>query len=122
MLQISDMDGAVLLTFSEPLSLSEKKLLNEAKKVDTENARFSDSPVGAGGIRWGACAKNKAVPAQQAVTPQVTQTAVSTTEQEINEMNKAIQAAQTDEEIEQVFEAFGYETLYDPDDDGGIPF
>lgn len=120
MLQISDMDGAILLTFSEPLSVQEKKLLSEARRVDAENAQLSDSPVGAGGIRWGACAKNAKEKPKD--TPTQQQAMLAAAEQEMNDMNKAIQNAQTPEEVEQIMQEFGYETLYDPSTDDGIPF
>lgn len=56
MLQISDMDGAVILTFSEPLTPKERGLLKEARKTETEQ---KGKVIGAGGICWGDCAKKK---------------------------------------------------------------
>ena len=47
MLQISDMDGAVILAFSDPLTKKEREILEKARNVYNEE---KNRVKGAGGI------------------------------------------------------------------------
>lgn len=56
MLQLCEINGAVILTFSDSLTPKEREILSKARE---EESKQKSRVVGAGGIYWGDCATKK---------------------------------------------------------------
>ncbi len=109
MLQISDMDGAVILAFSDPLTKKEREILEKARNVYNEE---KNRVKGAGGIYWGDCAAKKDdYWEKQSVSGQSTSVNV---DDELSALQKALGNASTPEEEKRVLDSMGYEEIFDP--------
>lgn len=117
MIQLSSMDGAVIITLCEPYTPSETALLKQAKAVEMQNADTSDNPVGAGGIRWGDCSDKKKHPEKYATvrnsTPQQgdSQIAAQIYDAEMEQLGNALKNAKNDEERDKALVELGWEEI-----------
>lgn len=116
MLQISDMDGATILTFSDPLTPREREILKSARKTEVEQR---NRPIGAGGIYWGDCAAKKDdYWEKQRVS---SHDANADVDNELSALCEAMKNASTPEEEKQMLDDMGFEEILNPFSEG-VPF
>lgn len=116
MLQISDMDGAIILTFSNPLTQKEREILKSARKTEAEE---KNRVVGAGGIYWGDCAAKKDdYWEKQRVSSQDTNADIGS---DLSALCEAMKNAASPEEEKKVLDDMGFEEIFDPFSES-VPF
>lgn len=98
MLQLCEINGAVILTFSDSLTPKEREILSKAREVESKQ---KNKVVGAGGICWGDCATKK------------------DDYWDKQKQNVSSQAAESDEMDDALFSEF--EEIYNPFDEN-VPF
>lgn len=120
MLQINEMDGAVILTLSDTLSPREQNLLAQAREILRENSEPKKPKSWADIFR-----EKNAAGGQSANTPRKASAPKAyqggNADSGIEELNRVLNSGMTEDAMNAALDDMGFEVLFDPDDER-VPF